>query len=108
MLLIEWIGWRMSFLVFGAAGAVWCAVFWQYYRGDPAQHPAASAADLAYAPRNFAPQKIRDGIRWKQIFCSANVWALFWMYFATSYGFWFLLTWLPTYLVRQHHMPLQL
>lgn len=27
------------------------------------------------------------------------------MYFATSYGFWFLITWLPTYLIRQHHMP---
>ena len=24
------------------------------------------------------------------------------MYFGTSYGFWFLLTWLPTYLIRQH------
>lgn len=107
MLLIEWIGWRMSFLVFGAVGAVWCAAFWPYYRDDPAQHPSAGVADLAYAGRNFAPQKTRESIRWKQIFCSANVWALFWMYFATSYGFWFLLTWLPTYLVRQHHMPPQ-
>jgi len=107
MLLIEWIGWRMSFLVFGGVGALWCAVFWPYYRDDPVQHPSASAADLAYARRNFAPQKMSEGIPWKLIFCSANVWALFWMYFATSYGFWFLLTWLPTYLVRQYHMPLQ-
>lgn len=107
MLLIGWIGWRMSFVVFGAVGAVWCAVFWRYHRDDPVQHPAATDADLAYARGNFAPVRMREGIRWKDIFCSGNVWALFWMYFAASYGFWFLLTWLPTYLVRQHHMPAQ-
>lgn len=104
MLLIGCIGWRMSFVVFGAVGAVWCAVFWRYHRDDPAQHPAASPADLAYARRNFAPVRIRESVPWKQIFGTGNVWALFWMYFATSYGFWFLLTWLPTYLVRQYHV----
>lgn len=107
MLLIGSIGWRMSFVVFGAVGAVWCAVFWRHHRDDPAQHPAASAADLTYARRNSAPVAIHESFRWKQIFLSGNVWALFWMYFATSYGFWFLLTWLPTYLVRQHHMAPQ-
>lgn len=107
MLLIAWIGWRISFVAFGAVGAVWCVIFWRYHRDDPAQHPAASAADLAYARRNSAPVRLRENIRWNQIFLSGNVWALFWMYFATSYGFWFLLTWLPTYLVRQYHMPPQ-
>jgi ACS family glucarate transporter-like MFS transporter len=107
MLLIGWIGWRMSFVVFGAVGAPWCAAFWRYHRDEPAQHPAATAADLAYARRNSVPEKMRESMHWREIFCSGNVWALFWMYFATSYGFWFLLTWLPTYLVRQHHMPLE-
>lgn len=30
------------------------------------------------------------------------MWSIFWTYSATSYGFWFLLTWLPTYLIQQH------
>ncbi len=107
MLLIGWLGWRMSFVAFGAVGVVWCAVFWRSHRDRPEQHPAANAADLAYARRNSAQERMRENIRWTQMFLNGNVWALFWMYFATSYGFWFLLTWLPTYLIRQHHMPLQ-
>jgi MFS family permease len=35
------------------------------------------------------------------------MWALFWMYFATSYGFWFFLTWLPTYLMREHGLTVR-
>lgn len=107
MLLIKWIGWRMSFLVFGAVGAVWCTAFGLYYQDDPVRHPSANAADVIYARGNFASQKTSESLGWKQILSSGNVWALFWMYFATSYGFWFLLTWLPTYLVRQYQMPPQ-
>ena len=36
------------------------------------------------------------------MFRSRNLWSIFGMYSATSYGFWFLLTWLPTYLIQQH------
>lgn len=105
MLLIGFVGWRNSFLLFGVMGVIWCAVFWRSYRDDPLQHPAATAADLAYARENSPPAKIGENIPWRQILFSGNLWALFWMYFGTSYGFWFLLTWLPTYLIRQHHMP---
>jgi sugar phosphate permease len=107
MLLIGWVGWRTSFVVFGVFGAIWCAIFWRSYRDDPAQHPAATAADLAYARGNCPPTKMSESIPWRRILFSSNLLALFWMYFATSYGFWFLLTWLPTYLIRQYHMSPQ-
>jgi sugar phosphate permease len=106
-LLIGWFGWRIPFAIFGSIGIVWCAVFWRWYRDDPAEHPAATATDLAYARES--PKLVRAhaaATPWKRIFSSGNLWALFWMYFATSYGFWFLLTWLPTYLMRQHGMPM--
>jgi MFS transporter, ACS family, glucarate transporter len=106
-LLIGWFGWRIPFAIFGLIGIVWCAVFWCWYRDDPTQHPAATAADLAYALESAAPQRAPGtGTPWNRILWSSNLWALFWMYFATSYGFWFLLTWLPTYLMRQHGMPI--
>jgi nitrate/nitrite transporter NarK len=74
------------------------------YRDDPAQHPKATAADLEYVSLNQdSPGTTHGGATpWKQILLSRNVWSIFWMYSATSYGFWFLLTWLPTYLIRQH------
>ena len=107
MLLIGSVGWRWSFVVFGAVGAIWCAAFWPSYRDEPSRHPAATAPDLVYAHGNSALPKLRESIPWNRMLLSGNLWALFWMYFATSYGFWFLLTWMPTYLIRQHHMPAQ-
>ena len=89
-LLIAQIGWRATFIVFAAVGLLWSAVFWIWYR-DP-DEPRAAGRDIA--PQLRTP--------WKRIFSSGTMWALFWMYFATSYGFWFFLTWLPTYLMREH------
>jgi MFS family permease len=104
---IGWFGWRISFQIFAAVGMVWSAVFWSWYRDDPASHPAVNRAELelirqeaggvgsvSRSPATAAP--------WKRMFASGTMWALFWMYFATSYGFWFFLTWLPTYLMREH------
>jgi nitrate/nitrite transporter NarK len=106
ILLITWIGWRLTFLVFGLMGALWCLLFWSFYRDEPLKHPRATMADIAYARRNSAPTANGEE-GWKCIFLSGNLWALFWMYFASSYGFWFLLTWLPTYLIRQLGMSPQ-
>ena len=106
-MLIGWLGWRATFLLFGQVGIVWSVVFWMWYRDDPADHPAVNRAELAYIRQNLG---VADSVShsstaatpWKRIFSSGTMWALFWMYFATSYGFWFFLTWLPTYLIREH------
>jgi nitrate/nitrite transporter NarK len=107
MVLIGFVGWRLSFLVFGFVGVIWAVVFWHSYRDNPVQHPAVTRADLAYAREDSAIPAMHKRMPWKQIFFSGTLWALFCMYFGTSYDFWFLLTWLPTYLIRQHHMPSQ-
>jgi sugar phosphate permease len=103
-LLLAWFGWRIPFSLFGLVGGVWCVLFWHMYRDDPAEHPKATAADLEYVRLNLnSPGTTRSGpTPWKRMLLSQNLWALFWMYSATSYGFWFLLTWLPTYLIQQH------
>jgi nitrate/nitrite transporter NarK len=105
-LFIGWFGWRLTFSIFGLVGVTWCLAFWRLYRDDPAKHPAATAADLAYISKDPNPPSTHRVVRtpWKRLFLSGNLWAIFWMYFGTSYGFWFLLTWLPTYLIRQHKL----
>ncbi len=107
-LLIVWTGWRATFVLFGAVGLVWSAVFWIWYRDDPAQHRSVSPTELAHI-RMQGPVRVPDAhsthgfpTPWRRIFSSGTMWALFWMYCATSYGFWFFLTWLPTYLMREH------
>ena len=105
-LFIGWFGWRIPFPIFGAVGGAWCVLFWKTYRDNPAQHPAATAADRVYIQKNLSSPGTSHGgsaaAPWKAMFLSRNLWAIFGMYAATSYGFWFLLTWLPTYLIQQH------
>jgi predicted MFS family arabinose efflux permease len=108
-LLIGWFGWRFTFAVFGTVGGCWCVFFWRWYRDDPARHPAIDASDLIYLRRNTDLSSAPGSAftPWKRMFTSVNLWSFFWMYFATSYGFWFLLTWLPTYLIQQYRISAQ-
>jgi MFS transporter, ACS family, glucarate transporter len=108
-LLIGWLGWRSTFVVFGAVGGCWCFFFWRWYRDDPAGHPAIAASDLTYLGQDadMASAPSGDDTPWKRLFTSVNLWSFFWMYFASSYGFWFLLTWLPTFLIRQYQISPQ-
>jgi MFS transporter, ACS family, glucarate transporter len=108
-LFLGWFGWRVPFSLFGLVGGAWCFLFWRTYRDDPARHPEATAADLEYIRLNSnSPGTAHGGpTPWKQILQSRNLWSIFWMYSATSYGFWFLLTWLPTYLIQQHGVSTQ-
>jgi len=104
-----WLGWRFTFALFGAIGGVWCLLFRRWYRDNPAEHPGLDRADLSYLEQN-ADLPSRPGSTptpWKRMFTSANLWSFFWMYFATSYGFWFLLTWLPTYLIQRYQISPQ-
>src|SRR6516164_5939329 len=43
--LIDWIGWRWAFFVFGLIGVVWAVSFYLWFRDDPAEHPATNAAE---------------------------------------------------------------
>jgi len=109
VLLISAAGWRATFVLFGLVGMVWSAVFWIWFRDDPAEHRSVNAAELAYirgkaSSHDSAPA---GSTPWRRIFSSGSLWALFGMYFATSYGFYFLVTWLPTYLIREHGLSLQ-
>jgi MFS transporter, ACS family, glucarate transporter len=108
-LFVGWLGWRFTFVVFGAIGGCWCLYFWRWYRDDPARHPGIGPSDLTYLYQNADLSSAPGGARapWKRIFTSVNLWSFFWMYFASSFGFWFLLTWLPTYLIQRYGISAQ-
>ncbi|MCW5982042.1 MAG: MFS transporter [Bryobacteraceae bacterium] len=100
------IGWRLMFVVFGAVGIVWCFVFWPWFRDDPATHPAVSAAELAEIQEGAVASPTPIANPWRRMFTSGNLWAIFWMYFCSAYGFYFFVTWLPTFLMRDHGLTL--
>jgi MFS family permease len=100
--LLTYFHWRTVFLIFGAVGFVWAGAWYRWFRDDPAQHPAVSPSELeAHPQRPVARQREHGRVPWKIILRSRSILALCGMYFTQSYGFYFYITWFPTYLISQ-------
>ena len=110
VLLIAAVGWRVTFAIFGAIGFVWCAFFWPWYRDDPADHSSVNAAELDYitSGKATAPsENSKAPMPWGRLFRNRTMWFLFAMYFCSAYGYYFFVTWLPTYLMDEYGLTLQ-
>jgi MFS family permease len=92
--------WRQIFFVFGAIGFVWSAAWYVWFRDEPEQHRSVNAAerDLIVTGRDDAGGG--DHGDWR-VLANRNVWLLSAAYFSNTYGFYFLITWLPSYLETQ-------
>lgn len=94
--------WRAIFVLFGSIGFVWALVWSGWFRDEPADHPDVGAAELSFIETGRSqhqPHKL-DGPALKCIFTNRSLVALCLMYFTQAYGFYFNITWLPTYLAR--------
>ncbi len=110
VLLIAAVGWRSTFAIFGAIGLVWCVFFWRWYRDDPANHPSVNAAELDYITSGGATlpkEHSKTPVPWGRLFRNRTMWFLFAMYFCSAYGYFFFVTWLPTYLMEEHGLTLE-
>ena len=98
--LLQVLSWRMVFVVFGAIGFVWAATWFVWFRDDPAEHSEVSTAELALinSGRNPETPHRLDGATLRRVMTDRNMIALSLMYFTKAYGFYFNITWLPTYL----------
>jgi MFS transporter, ACS family, glucarate transporter len=98
--LLHVLNWRMIFVVFGAFGFVWAAAWFQWFRDDPALHPQVSASELVLIQSGRKPEVPHrlDVAMLRRVMTDRNMIALSLMYFTQAYGFYFNITWLPTYL----------
>jgi MFS transporter, ACS family, glucarate transporter len=98
--LLHMLSWRMVFVVFGAIGFVWAAAWFVWFRDDPALHSEVSASELALIRSGRQPEVAHnlDVATLRRIMTDRNMIALSLMYFTQAYGFYFNITWLPTYL----------
>lgn len=94
--------WRGLFVAFGSIGFFWALAWWLWFRDDPADHPAVDARERAYieSGRAKAASHRLDRSTLKRILSDRSLVALCLMYFTQAYGFYFNITWLPTYLSR--------
>jgi D-galactonate transporter len=101
--------WKVTFVITGALGIVWCLV-WQFmFRDSPSEHPRVNAAELAHIRDGLAPNAAEDKrntVPWRKLFAHRNIWAMCIGFFMINYNSYFFITWLPTYLVKERGMGL--
>ena len=95
---MTWLSWRSTFVLFGAAGIIWAILFYRSFRDHPAQHPGVNAAEMELLKENDLPPADHLRVPWGRLFGSRSVWLLWTQYFCLTYGWFFYVTWLPTYL----------
>lgn len=110
-MLVAWVlgymTWRSAFVLFGALGIFWAIGFYRWFRDRPADHPGVNAAELAMldgAERN-APSHAQ--VPWGRLCSNPTVLLLWLQYFCMSYGWYFYITWLPTYLREARGVSLE-
>ncbi len=96
-LVLDYMTWRRAFELFGVLGIVWTVVFYRWYRDDPRAHPGVNAAELALLP-SAERTAVGATVPWRRIATSRSVWLLCIQYGCLAYGWWFYVSWLPTYL----------
>jgi MFS family permease len=87
-LLVAYYGWRVMFIVLGFGGLVWL-VPW-----------------LLIAPRTATQAVVDAGPDMLTIATRQDAWGTFIGNFCYTYAYYYLLTWLPSYLVNQRHVSM--
>jgi len=99
--LLRIMGWHHAFAIFGAVGVVWAAAWWWWFRDDPCDHPGVNGAELQLlALAGADPPAHPASVPWRLLVRSRPLVMVCAMYFSAIYGWYFYLTWLPTYLLR--------
>jgi sugar phosphate permease len=96
--ILQFMSWRRAFELFGVLGIVWAIVFYRWYRDDPADHPSVNRAELAMMPPAHERAVVHGPLPWRLLISKPAVWLLCAQYACLAYGWWFYVTWLPTYL----------
>lgn len=95
-MLLERVGWRLFFIVLGLASLAWLAPFGRLVlRAKPGEPTPQQAPPAGPSPGTL------------EILGKRSAWGAFFGHFCGNYFWYFLLTWLPTYLVRERGFDLQ-
>jgi ACS family glucarate transporter-like MFS transporter len=99
-------GWRRAFSIFGCLGVIWAVVFFKWFRDNPFDKPKMNAAERDLIRQDMVTAATHVHVPWGRLIRSKQVWMLCWQYFCLSYGWYFYVTWLPTYLKEARHLDL--
>lgn len=93
------ISWRGAFVLFGLIGLAWCAPFAWFFRDHPREHPWVNAAERSTVEVGHETSTAsHTSLPLRSFLRSDNLWLLCTMYFCMAYGWYFNITYLPSYL----------
>ena len=105
-LVMSYVGWRYSFGVFGCLGVVWAVFFYRWYRDNPLENRNMNEAERELVRESSKLASGHVDVPFAKLAGSLQVWMLCLQYFCLSYGWYFYVTWLPTYLREGRHLAI--
>jgi MFS family permease len=104
---MAFVSWRAAFSVFAVLGVVWAVIFWRWFRDNPREHKSVNAAELELLKSNEQNVHSHTDVPWGRLAQRGTVWLLGAQYFCLSFGWYFYVTWLPTYLKEVRGMEIK-
>jgi ACS family hexuronate transporter-like MFS transporter len=99
--------WQLAFVVTGAIGLVWAALWWLFYR-RPQEHPALAPEELAYIEAGQqAPDLDAKRPSWLQMARTRKIWAIAIPRFLADPAWQTFTFWIPLYLTTERGMNLK-
>jgi MFS transporter, ACS family, glucarate transporter len=95
---LQFLSWRRAFEIFGALGVLWAIWFYRWYRDNPRHNKKINEAELALLEGSEELASGHGDVPWGKLIRSKQAWLLCLQYFCLAYGWYFYITWLPTYL----------
>jgi ACS family hexuronate transporter-like MFS transporter len=107
-MVVPWIaltwGWQWAFILTGALGFLWVALWLLMYR-EPDRHPRLQPAELAYIRSDPPDPEVK--IPWRKLLPHRQTWAFALGKFLTDPVWWLYLFWIPDFLHRKHGLDLK-
>ncbi|XP_043796655.1 putative inorganic phosphate cotransporter [Apis laboriosa] len=99
-------GWPSIFYVFGALAVIWGIIFFVFGSDSPSKHSRISERERRYIENSLKSSEEKEKpsnetamkTPWKAIFTSVPMWALIIVHCGQNWGYWTLITELPTYM----------
>jgi MFS family permease len=105
-LLIGWTSWRGAFIVLGSISLIWVLTWFWYFRDNPRDHKAVTAADLEKLPAyGGAGDGTKRQIPWKRL--TLRMLPVSVTYFCYAWTLWLLLNWLPSFFKEGYQLDLK-
>ncbi|XP_065191709.1 sialin-like [Sycon ciliatum] len=101
--------WPSVFYVFGAAGLIWCVAWFALAADSPSSHKRISTEEKNYIQTSIASSQSDQShvpVPWSALLRSSAQWAIVVAHFCNNWGFYTLLTCLPTYMSDVLHFKI--